>query len=433
MSVYLGVEAGRRDLVTWDDLEQAVDGGLLNENHWVELKKDIPNKPGSNDELARDLASLAVDGGTLIVGVQEKDSHAETVIGVELKGVQERIEQVAEAHIRPRLYFRARPIPHSTDAERACVIVEVPASGQAPHQVDVDLVYWGRGETRKERLADDRVREIMTSRSASLRRTAGELDALAARFPLDPAQRKHGHLFVIADPIDADPDALTEMLDRADYQTLGAAADQAAATLHQQVRSSGPLLRSGTQGWRTRTAGLALTSVTGGDIREERVLEYLVRRDGGIEVTCGSGTDQRRSGWLLVANPSETPASFKVVSCTRVLAVVHSALAFAAALTQHSHYQGRWQLGVLFDGMLGAIAHEALRTGYVDEENADKYGEDRYERPTAATTAELVDDTPALVERLVGNFLRGLAMQNVFVPYSEFNANGRITPKPAAQ
>jgi hypothetical protein len=431
MSVYLGVEAGRHDLVTWDDLVRAVEGGLLNENHWVELKKSIPNVPRSNEELARDLASLAVDGGTLIVGVQEKDSHAEKVIGVELKGVQERIEQAAESHIHPRLYFRVRPIRHPGDPDLACVVVEIPASGQAPHQVD--FVYYGRSEMRKDRLADDRVREIMASRSASLRRTGGKLTALAARFPMDLTQRRCGHLFVITDPIDADPDVLTELLDRADHQTLGTAADRAAATMHQNLRSFRPVLLAGTQGWRTRTAGLALTSVTGDGIDEKRVLEYLVRRDGGIETTCGSGTRQGRSEWRRPGPPDQMPVLSQVVSCTWMLAVVHSTLAFAAALTQHSHYQGRWQLGVLFDGMLGAAPHETLMTGLVDEEDVDRYDEDRYERLTVTTTAELVDDTPALVERLVGNFLRGLDMQRRFLPYSEWHANGRVTPKPGVQ
>lgn len=438
MSVYLGVDAGRRDLATWDDLEQAVAGGLLNENHWVELKKDIPNKPGSNEELARDLASLAVDGGTLIVGVQDRASHAEKVLGVPLNGVQERIEQVAAAHIHPRLYFRVRPIPHPTDPGLACVVVEVPASGQAPHQVD--FAYFGRGETLKERLADDRVREIMAFRTASLRRTEANLAALAARFPIKllprlpgVVGRRYGHLFVIADPIDADSDVLTDLLDRSDQQTLGGAADRAWSSLHPKLRSSGKLLLRGTQGWRPRPPGLALTSVTGDAVQEKDVLEYLVRRDGGVETTCGAGTLQGRPERRRPGPPEVDPAPSKVVSCARVLAIVHSTLAFAAALTECSHYQGRWQLGVLFDGIRGVAPHEALMGGPVDVEDIDHYGDDRYEKLVSATTAELVDDTPALVDRLVGNFLRGLDMQRAFLPYAEWHSNGRVIPKPGMQ
>jgi hypothetical protein len=46
------------------DLAEAVSLGLLEETHYLELKREIPAGKGANRELARDLASLAVDGGT---------------------------------------------------------------------------------------------------------------------------------------------------------------------------------------------------------------------------------------------------------------------------------------------------------------------------------------------------------------------------------
>jgi hypothetical protein len=56
-------------------LQAAVDGGLFEESHHLDLKK-APNSKGDNKELARDLASFAVDGGTLIIGVQENKKAA---------------------------------------------------------------------------------------------------------------------------------------------------------------------------------------------------------------------------------------------------------------------------------------------------------------------------------------------------------------------
>jgi schlafen family protein len=426
MSVYLGVEHGRRDLAAWEDLEQAATGGLLIENHWIELKKDIPNKPGANVELARDLASLAADGGILIIGIQEKDSRADKVVGVALKDMQERIEQVAAMHIHPRLYFRVRTIPHPDNPDLACVLVEVPASGQAPHQVD--FAYWGRTETTKDRLADGRVREILAVREASLRRTGTDLAAIPDGFPIGQPSCTLGHLYVIADPIDADRHQLTALLDQPDHQTLDTAMTAAATTIQRAINAAGQPLWSASRGWRARHNGLALTTVLGDAIKEKHVLEYRVRRDSGIEIVCGSGTSTYRSRWQSLSSPDETPNEFKSVSCAWVLAIVHSTLALAAALTEHSHYQGRWQLGVLFDGMRGAVAYEALSTASGGEQ-ADQYSADRYEELTSTTTAELVDNTPAAVEKLVGNFLRGLDMQRRFLPYAEWHAKGRVTPK----
>jgi hypothetical protein len=58
------------------DLGEAASQGLLEETHYLELKREIPAGKSENRELARDLASLAVDGGTLIVGVAEDETGA---------------------------------------------------------------------------------------------------------------------------------------------------------------------------------------------------------------------------------------------------------------------------------------------------------------------------------------------------------------------
>jgi len=56
-----------------DDLRDAFFDGRLDEHAWCELKRELaPRSKGSNLELARDLASLAVDGGSLYIGVDEK-------------------------------------------------------------------------------------------------------------------------------------------------------------------------------------------------------------------------------------------------------------------------------------------------------------------------------------------------------------------------
>lgn len=54
-------------------LRQAYDDGLLAERNWCELKAALGPGARANAELARDLASLAVDGGTLIIGLDEKE------------------------------------------------------------------------------------------------------------------------------------------------------------------------------------------------------------------------------------------------------------------------------------------------------------------------------------------------------------------------
>jgi hypothetical protein len=75
---YLGPNRPRLRAETWDDIVTAADSGILGESHWVELKKDIPKTAPNGDpnlELAKDLASLSVDGGVLIVGSETRRSR----------------------------------------------------------------------------------------------------------------------------------------------------------------------------------------------------------------------------------------------------------------------------------------------------------------------------------------------------------------------
>lgn len=68
-SAYLGPDKGRWTPATWEDVIAAAASGLLDETHWVDLKRELPtHKRTHNTELAQDLASLAVDSGLLVIG-----------------------------------------------------------------------------------------------------------------------------------------------------------------------------------------------------------------------------------------------------------------------------------------------------------------------------------------------------------------------------
>jgi hypothetical protein len=70
---YLSPQAPRWALRDEEDLATAAAKGLLEETHYLDLKELIPPGSAKNRELGRDLASFAVDGGTMLVGVREVD------------------------------------------------------------------------------------------------------------------------------------------------------------------------------------------------------------------------------------------------------------------------------------------------------------------------------------------------------------------------
>jgi hypothetical protein len=67
-SFYVGPTRPAVQIDTWGDLVAAADAGVLQETQWVECKTNVPKGKNANLELARDLASLSVEGGLLVVG-----------------------------------------------------------------------------------------------------------------------------------------------------------------------------------------------------------------------------------------------------------------------------------------------------------------------------------------------------------------------------
>ena len=94
------------------DLVSAAEQGLLDESGTsIELKRELGLGAAANKELAKDLASLAISGGLLLLGVrdvQDRDpSDPLTALNpVPLSGFAERVEQVALTRCEPPLFVR---------------------------------------------------------------------------------------------------------------------------------------------------------------------------------------------------------------------------------------------------------------------------------------------------------------------------------------
>lgn len=182
------------------DLQQAIDDGLLEETHYLDVKRELAaGKPAANKELARDLAQFAIDGGLLLVGIEEdKQTTAKALAPVVLSGLPERIENIARTAIDPPLPVTTQVINSDRDPSRGYVLVDVPRSGLAPHMVDG--IYIGRGDKSKIRLSDQEVLRLHAARGSVSAVANAELDRYVARDPIPSDLRKQAHLFLVAMP-----------------------------------------------------------------------------------------------------------------------------------------------------------------------------------------------------------------------------------------
>lgn len=389
-----------------DDLVEAVRQGLLEEGHRIEFKRGIPAVKDANKELARDLASLAIDGGTLVVGISENlKTGALSLAPQPLAGLAERIEQVARSIPDPELSVLCSSIHSAQDPSLGYVVVSVPVSSQAPHMVEGR--YLGRGDKTKIYLSDAEVRRLHA------RRQATEQDALALlqiqfdRDPVPPEIRKQAHLFLLAQPSTSTPQMLLKLVDGRD----------AAARLTEFARSIdtpelrgilgpaqgfGPSLSAAGE-YASRSAGAALACGLGPDrswaptsrLSPEDIVELEVDEDGGLRILMG-----RLSG----SHQSADASGGQCLVMAGAVKYARQFIALTAAAADHASYLGNWILAAGATGIKGLPAHE--NEDFRSAPAGPRQDASVYRRATTASYAELLKQPGAVTERLIGRFLR---------------------------
>lgn len=405
-TAYLGPDKGRWRPATWADVVEAAAGGLLDETHWVDLKQEFPaGKATANTDLAKDLASFAVDGGLLVIGVEDHNSHAGKVLGVELAGLADRVDQIARDKVRPSLVVRSTEIPDPDHPGRGCLLVHVPPSAQAPHMVD--YVYYGRGDRANIRLSDEQVRSVLADRDRERTDIVADLRLMVQDDPLPEDLRKNGHIYLLAQPEAASEEALVDFLALNNAKTIiNEILDQIALV------SGGWQFEPRLQQLPRRTPraeGHAFTTVSPGDpIYEPGMLDLLVREDGGMRLICGRGTDAWAAGWLAGPPP-------QVLIPVVVLGLTQSFAALAGQLAdQYAAYQGQWRLGIRLDRLHGVAPLDSQPGPWTRAGHA--YTRDDYERTTSASTEELINAPATVAYRLLARLIRGLGIAAEYPP-----------------
>jgi hypothetical protein len=141
-------------------LARTYDVGMWYPRSWSELQAllgesegpsiDFKSRLGSNEELAKDIAAMTVNGGLLLYGI---DEDKETCVATELlpfpiAGIEEKIRSVAGSRISPTPDLQVEVIASPADASEGIVVVAIPASSLAPHQAN------GRFPSRRGRTTE---------------------------------------------------------------------------------------------------------------------------------------------------------------------------------------------------------------------------------------------------------------------------------------
>jgi hypothetical protein len=396
-----------------DDLAEAIRLGLLEEGHHLDLKREISTSRASNKELARDLASFAVDGGILLVGISEdNETGALSLAPQPLAGLAERIEMVARTIADPPLSVLCSPIRSALDPSLGYLVVRVPPSSAAPHMVEHR--YLGRGDKTKLYLSDADVRRLHE------RRQATEQDALALlqeefdRDPIPPEDRKQAHLFLLARPSAPMPQMLLNLVHGQDApaRLVKFARSVDTPELRELLGSAGgfspPL--SYASDFALRSAGAALTYGLASDrswapasrVSPEDVVEVEVDEDGGLRVFMSRLSDSLES--------ADAAASGQRLLTSGAVTYARQFIALTAAAADHANYLGNWILAAGATGIKGIPVHDYLLHG----RSGPRQDAPVYQRATSASYAELLKQPGTVADRLIGRLLRATGTYDLY-------------------
>jgi hypothetical protein len=327
------------------ELESAVLAGEVDETSQLDFKQALPVR--RNDEIAVDVSAMTVDGGVLIYGVGEDEDRRPTVLHpIDLAGAAERIDQVLRTSVHEAPTVRCRPITASDGSGRGYLVVTVPSSPRAPHQVVAkgryQHRYYGRGPTGNRVLTEAEIARLYARREEWSFDAAQHLGKVVGLAPFERAGDL-GYLHAFVRPVVVDDDRWTsaargdptglhrKMLDAARLANSGLGYDPALADQPSWVRE-------GADAWSL------------GRHRDEAwaAVRCEVNFDGRGQLFCGRAAAPGQSAEFVL---------FEVI----VAGNLASFFALMAELFDAAGYVGPVDVGIALTGIRGAQALTAVQ------------------------------------------------------------------------
>jgi hypothetical protein len=397
------------------ELLRAYNEGMLEERNWCDLKREIENTKGANKELARDLASFSIDGGTLIIGLDETEPEGNPLHPVPLANLAERIEQIALNRVDPPLTVVSTPIKSEADESEGYLLVHIPSSAMAPHQVG--SIYYGRGDKTKRPLPDSEVQRLFSRRAQW---TKGIEETLRSAVLSDPFKSNgiHGHLFLVAAPVGGWQDGFQVIMDepswKSNLQNIRrlVTEDEAMAKTLGAMFPGEPISSHFSQMFTTRKTahGILLTSrgvnMPYDHPAEGGTLDLEVRENGEVRLFYGGAVRNRQGN----GSEGQREPRLYLVPLVRIVREFIKAI---VELSNMVGYAAMWDIGVTITDLKGAYGVGASQFG---ASSAYVWSDESYERTTRTSVTEL-EKMPALTTgRLIKSLLRAYSADTQFRP-----------------
>lgn len=408
---YLGPGIQRWRPTSAADVQAAIDNGVLEERHWLDIKRQLNRGPHDKTELARDAASFANEGGVLLYGVEENRKTGElTLAPTPLAGLAESIEQIVHQRCDPPLFVQCHPIPASADdTETGFLVVEIPPSPLAPHMVEGK--YHGRGDKTKHVLSDTEVERLHAIRTARQASTQQLIDAEIARDPL-PQDPEEVRFYAVALPLASPPELLTPHLAGTELAEI---VERATKTRHAHdllhSLPTYPEPRAVGRGWRTY------------DLPSRMPLPDPNRRPGNYDQAdleiADNGSITLYVSKLSTSIPTRRPGhaanehlTMRFLYTGTAVALTRALLTLANQIGSTFGYRGPWHLAVGLTNLAGVADVTDRRSIELEYEVPTRYSAEQYQQGTTASSGELDVAPGPVLARLTYKLTRALGKED---------------------
>lgn len=386
-----------------DELEIAVESELVSESHHLDFKA-FTEAGKIPDTAAKCAASLAVDGGVLIIGVgEDKRARRFLLEPRPLAGVRDALDSMIANRVSPSLRVGVEALERSDGT--GYLVVLVPASARAPHMVGGR--YFSRTDTAAHQLSDEEVRRLWLRHVDRRNDRDSMLVAEVAREPVPAEVRRGARLFVVAQPVSADPRLLLDVCEGRDLRRWLMQATN--LPVFSRERSYAPHM-GGAHEVHRRSRGVARSShhldcdrTVIGDLRSPQgTVDLEIWEDGGIRLYYGRASDVLREvDYLLLSG---------------IAGEVSGVIELAREISVKASFRGSWSFGVALRGLKSLPAYSTAISG----EQPWRYSDDSYDETTEVDNATLFDVGSPVLDDLVGRFLRATFAYSDVTPLDVF-------------
>lgn len=375
---------------TEDEIELALANRALAETATFEAKSALP-APGKNEDLAKSICAMTVDGGVILYGVGGPDKNLPTEpFPFPLADVPERIAQVAQTAISEPPHIEIHRIETPADPTSGFICVVVPPSPRAPHMLLLGQNrYYGRGPAGNRILTEGEVARLYERRE----RWATDRVALVAQIVADSpfggaVIAQGGALAVFARPVapgrELLRDAARELaVDEFLRTELVIAAQHADITV---AYGAG----IGQAQWVTSDAAEVWVMSDGGPAKSIYQLRVIAGVDGTLTLWhCPIG----RSGFIAEGQLARD---------------VYQLLAVAGWCYERAGFFGAVDIGVIALGLKDTRGAGWAAPQYFSDSGVP-YGRDAYDRSERILASELRGATKSLTARLLAPLFEALS------------------------